>query len=60
VEVDEARQDELACGVEHLRAARRRDLGLDGRDRGIANADVAPPRRFWLGSSTSPPRTTRS
>ncbi len=41
VEVDEARQHELARGVEHLRAACRRDLRLDGHDRGIANADVA-------------------
>ncbi len=49
VEVDEARQDELASGVEHLRAARRRDLGLDGHDRGIADADVSPSPQVLAG-----------
>ena len=49
VEVDEARQDELARGVEHLRAARRRDLGLDGGDHGVADADVPPAAQVLAG-----------
>jgi len=42
----------LARGVERLKAARRSDLRLDGGDSGIADADIAFARRFWLGSTT--------
>ena len=40
VEVGQARQHELARGIEVLRAARRRDFRLDRGDQGIADADV--------------------
>ena len=42
VQVDEAGRHQLAAGVDDAQRPRRRDIGLDGLDEAVADADVAP------------------
>jgi hypothetical protein len=49
MEIDQAREHELAGGIKRLHAARWRDLGLKRGDHGIANADIAATAQTLAG-----------